>query len=176
MNSKKLFYSMLTGLANMTPNFIFTSDLIELYDRLLAPVGYEKLCQGLRHIMADRTSRDPFPSIREIREAAEPAFNVENEASEIAGNIVAAVSRIGPYRCQEARDLIGETGWVVVTREGGWVNICQALTYENLAILKAQWRNVARGLLQQEFRPERDNQEPQSRELTQIEHTSTRCS
>jgi len=124
--------------------FTLTPEIIRLYDESLKSLGYERLCKALDFIIANRRSRDPLPSIREIREIVSPEIDPEAEAIEAAGRIVQAVSSIGPYQPEKAREFIGELGWLVVERDGGWQNVCRVLTDDNVGMLKAQWRQMAK--------------------------------
>lgn len=144
MSQQKFFYAKLTGLAAMIPNFTLIEEVIELYDQHLGPLGYDRVCKALDRIIVERSSRDPFPSIKEIRTIIDPELDPDQEAMVIASKIAGAVARIGPYNSELARSMIGEAGWQVVQCEGGWENICQTLTYENQSTLKAQWRNLAK--------------------------------
>lgn len=143
MTPEQKFFTRITALASMC-GFTLSPEVIALYDRNLSKLGYENLSHALDVVITNRKSRDPFPSIREIREIISPDADPEVEAIEAAGRIVQAVSRIGPYQCDKAREFIGELGWRVVEREGGWVNVCNVLTDENLGMLKAQWRQMAK--------------------------------
>lgn len=147
MDFQKQFYAKLTGLAAMVPNFRLIDETIELYDQHLAPLGYDRVCKALDRIVVERNSRDPFPSIKDIRLVIDPELDPDQEAIVIASRIAGAVSRIGPYQADLAKQLIGEIGWKIVQSEGGWENVCQTLTYENQGTLKAQWRNLARTFL-----------------------------
>lgn len=137
------FIARLTALAAMC-GFTLTPELIALYDRNLCASGYPKLVMALDYVIVNRKSRDPFPSIKEIRDLVAPESDPEVEAIEAAGRIVQAVTRVGPYQTEKAREFIGELGWLVVQREGGWQTVCQILTDDNIGILKAQWRQMAK--------------------------------
>ena len=156
MDSQKSFYAKLTGLAAMVPGFTLVEETIELYDQHLGPLGYDRVCEALDRIILERNSRDPFPSIKEIRMAIDPELDPEQEAVVIASRIAGTVSRIGPYQWELAKELIGEVGWRIVQCEGGWENVCQTLTYENQSTTKAQWRNLAKTFLSRaEYGPSR---------------------
>lgn len=144
MDSQKLFYAKLTGLAAMVPNFTLIVETIELYDQHLAPLGYDRVCLALDRIIVERNSRDPFPSIKEIKMVIDPELHPDQEAMIIASRIAGAVARIGPYQSDLAKHMIGPIGWRIIQSEGGWENICQTLTYDNQSTLKAQWRNLAK--------------------------------
>lgn len=142
MNALQAFRVRLTALAGMC-NHTLTPDMIALYERNLSVMGYDAVVAALDEVITRRRSRDAFPSIRELIELIQPEADPEAEAVEAASRIIHAVSRIGPYRPQDARVLIGELGWLVVEREGGWTRICESLTDDNLTTMRAQWRQIA---------------------------------
>lgn len=81
----------------------------------------------------------PLPAV--IREAVQGS--ARDEAIEASNRIVQAMSRFGWNNPEGARNFIGELGWRVVEREGGWQSLCQRTTNEELPTLKAQWRELA---------------------------------
>lgn len=92
-----------------------------------------------------------FPSIAEILdaigkgEADETQLSLD-QAREAASRIVDSVSKFGHSNFEGAKTYIGELGWAVVTRQGGWASICEMLTYDNMGMLQAQWRELAQVL------------------------------
>ena len=137
------FYVKITALASLCPSFTLNPEIIRIYDRNLSPLGYERIIQALDEILIDRSSRDPFPSIKDIRGYIDPELNPQHEALETVSRIIESISRIGPYQGQRAKDFIGPLGWAVVTREGGWQQVCSVLNDDNLGTIRAQWRQMA---------------------------------
>lgn len=147
MTPQEAFYTKLTALAGMCPHFTLTPEIIRLYDEHLVSLGYDKASQALNQLIVSRNSRDPFPSIKEIRAIVEPEENPEDHASIIASSIFGAIARIGPYRSDQAREYLGEIAWRVVTSEGGWESVCQIVTDDNAGMFKSQWRKLALALI-----------------------------
>ena len=117
-------------------------DVLNLYVEDLADLAFAEVVQHICEIRRDpKTTRCPLPAV--IRARVCPEIDSEAEAVEAVSRIVQAVANIGPYRTEDARAFVGELGWFVVTREGGWQNVCQVLTEENIGALKAQWRQLA---------------------------------
>ena len=143
MTHQQAFLVRIKALADMVPNFTLSPELLKIYDMQLAPLGYDKVCGALDQIIGDRNSRDPFPSVKEIKAILTPTINPEHDALEAVSRIIASVSNIGPYQVQKARETIGELGWEVVKAEGGWENVCQNLSEDNIGMLRAQWKNIA---------------------------------
>lgn len=146
-NPRQAFLTRIAALAQMVPGFTLAKEMLGIYEAQLKDLGYEALCIALDEIISTRSSRDPFPSVREIRERLDPKADPETEANLIASQIVGAITRIGPYNSAAARAAIGDVGWEIVRMEGGWEHICQSLTYDNLVAMKAQWRNTAKAFI-----------------------------
>ena len=80
MTEREEFFTKLTALAGMVSNFVLTPAIVALYDQSLSPLGYEPLCRALEQIILNRSSRDPFPSIAEIRKLIEPEVSERDDA------------------------------------------------------------------------------------------------
>lgn len=122
-------------------------DLVALYDQLLKDLGYDKLCQALENIIATRGDRDPFPSPATIRGRLQPTADDDGLAIDAATRIAGAISKFGYCNPADAQEFIGELGWAVVEREGGWAKICERVTTNQIPSLKAQWRDLAKSLM-----------------------------
>lgn len=91
-----------------------------------------------------RNSSSPFfPLPGQIRELINPTEKLEDTSRDIASKIVSAVSKFGSYRSHDAKNYIGEIGWHVVERHGGWENLCSSMTNENSTIYMAQLRDLS---------------------------------
>lgn len=140
MTEREEFMTYLNALGRMTPGFTPDENLLAVYDEAAAKVGYGRCARALKQFIAEKSGRDPFPSVSDMVGKAE--FNAL-DAEEIAAKILGAVAKYGSYRGHEAREYLGVIGWDIVTIEGGWESLCQMLTYENSPILQAQWRKLA---------------------------------
>jgi len=119
--------------------------VVEMYAKDLADLPLEKLAQAFHEIRRDpKTTRFPLPAI--IRQRTEGPVNAENAAIQIAAKIPEAISKFGWNNPEKAKAFLGEVGWLIVQREGGWANLCQTVDENNLPILKAQWRQLAKSL------------------------------
>lgn len=120
--------------------------VVALYAEDLSDLPFDRVVQVLKEVRRDpKTTRFPLPAVIRQRIAPEKR-DPETEALEASNRIVEAVAKIGPYQSERARAFIGELGWLVVQREGGWMNLCETLTNDNQGMLKAQWRNLAKAL------------------------------
>lgn len=89
-----------------------------------------------------------FPLPAEIRQMVQPSVDPDSAAREIAARICGAVPKFGWARGQDAREYIGEVGWEIVQRQGGWSYICENLGLTlNPSAFQAQVRDQAKSLL-----------------------------
>jgi len=135
------FLKRLEVLANLT-GATLTKDIVALYDRGLRSLGYDALCGAVEEVIKTRRSRDPFPSIADIAKILRPREEDRDLAIEAAGRVIQAIGKFGTYQADEARQWIGEIGWYVVERAGGWSTLCARPESER-EICRAQYRDLA---------------------------------
>lgn len=120
--------------------------VIAMYAEDLVDLPIEQVRDALLQIRRDpKITRFPLPAV--IRDRIQPADTVEADARDAASRIVAAISRFGWPNGERARGYVGELGWLVVERQGGWQNLCQAVETDDIGILQAQWRELAVSLI-----------------------------
>jgi hypothetical protein len=142
---EKEFVDMMNGLAAMVgPPFVLTEEMYALYDRLLSPLGYRNLVGALQAIIMERGSRDPFPSIKEIRERIVPEVDEESRAVSGASKILQAVGQYGYSNLERARASLGDDLWGIVRVFGGWELLCQTVNERNQTTIRAQLRDLTR--------------------------------
>lgn len=89
-----------------------------------------------------RTERGfPFPA--DIRNKLMPVMNHEDDGQEIANLIMKSISQDGYTNSERAKNKIGELGWEVVQRMGGWQHLCEVITNDNESTFRAQIRDFA---------------------------------
>lgn len=139
------FQMRLVALAGMVRGFVLSPQIIELYHRLLEPMGFENVNRALDQILMERGSNDPFPSIKEITKLLNNELDPESHAIDIAGKIMQALPKYGSddLGVQRAKALIGPIGWKVVEAEGGWRHLIENTKNDQVPILKSQWRKQA---------------------------------
>lgn len=81
-----------------------------------------------RWASTSKLGRYPYPV--ELRELVEPTADNRDMARETSLRIKQAVTKFGYVNQRDARLFIGEEGWIVVERFGGWVHLCQNLGTE----------------------------------------------
>jgi hypothetical protein len=90
-----------------------------------------------------KNNRMPLPA--QIRQMVCPEIDQDSVAREIASRVIAAVSKFGYTDPNGAKEYIGETGWEIVRRFGGWQYICENLGVTlDLTMLTAQVRDLAK--------------------------------
>lgn len=91
-----------------------------------------------------------FPIPAQIIACMRTELSPEARANEAATRIRAAISKFGWAQPSEARAWIGELGWGIVTRVGGWVYICENHGVDlNPLTFHAQARDIAKSMIEQ---------------------------
>jgi len=94
------------------------------------------------------TTLESFPTIAKIRELlGKGEVPNDKKAIDASDRIINAVEKYGSYRWSDAKQYMGELGWQIVQNNGGWENVCE-VTYKELPIVKAQYRESAKALLE----------------------------
>lgn len=120
----------------------YTDETLLMIVEDLSDLNFHQVSEAYKHCRSDhRRKQAPFPA--EIRNMLHPIELDEDEAREAAARIIAGVSKFGWPNQTAAREFIGELGWCVVERQGGWQTICAELTDENVGMLQAQFRELA---------------------------------
>ena len=119
--------------------------VIQMYAEDLADLPIEVLRRALHEIRRDpKVNRFPLPAV--IRARVTPPEMDEDQARDAAARIITAIARCGWTNPDSAKAMIGELGWEVVQRQGGWRSICEGVMEENKTIFQAQWRDLAMSL------------------------------
>jgi len=110
----------------------------EYYDRDIKPAAVLMMANDLKEYPLDEINQAyekyrkadklfKFPMPAQIIAIMCPEPSEENLAREIASKISQAVTKFGWPNADDAKNYIGEIGWRVVERRGGWSYICQNL-------------------------------------------------
>ena len=119
-------------------------EMIGMYDQMLSRFGYERLCGALEHLILDRDTNDPFPSIKQIRAVLDPKADPEQLAILAANAIQERIVKDGWTNPERARERMGELAWSVVQASGGWESVCRGATDQNKQTSIAQWTKLAK--------------------------------
>ena len=88
-----------------------------------------------------------FPMPAKIRDLVNPTQSKETLANEAASRIRKAIGDFGWCNPLEARGYIGELGWAVVERAGGWSYVCENHGVDlNPLTFHAQARDLAKSM------------------------------
>lgn len=126
MSDRENFFQAVGELAKMC-NATIGPFVLSVYDRALAPYGYERLSNTLGKIIMERGSRDPFPSVLEIKEAmGEAPVTNKTSAIDVANRIWGTIVSHG-YTCRPEllAEKIGEIGVYIAKMHGGWSRLCE---------------------------------------------------
>lgn len=127
----------------------------EYYDKKLTATQIEMYVEDLMVLKPDelvfaikkyRTIPENhfFPLPAKLIALVTPKENTELDLGrEVAGRIIQAVSKFGHNNSTSACEFIGDLGWKVVQRNGGWAAICSELNENNKGIMQAQMRDLA---------------------------------
>lgn len=136
---RELIAEILCGLAEYYDKKL-TAGQIAMYVEDLSSLDPHRLFEAVQTYRLDpENNRFPLPSKLRSMLSASPA----DEGRESAAKIVSAVFKYGWNNPHPARTYIGETGWAVVQAQGGWLAVCETLTFQNQGMLQAQWRELA---------------------------------
>lgn len=92
-----------------------------------------------------------FPLPAKIREIINPTQSVDGMANEAASRIRKAIVDFGWCNPSQARAYIGELGWRIVERSGGWMYVCENHGVElNPLTFHAQARDLAKAIVESE--------------------------
>lgn len=132
--------------------------LAEYYDKELSPAQVAMYVHDLKELDPQelfqaviRYRNDPkndrFPLPAKLKAMLIFPDSDDDQARDAASRIIAAISKFGPYQPKQAMEYMGELGWLVVQRQGGWLSVNETLTFQNQGILQAQWRDLALSLM-----------------------------
>lgn len=126
--------------------------IAEVFGKNLSDNGLRLMVESLEdlpfdlvmHILQNWTSTGTqFPMPFLIRDKICPENSERDIGIEVAARIIQAISKFGNPNLLQAREFMGELGWKVVQRQGGWLTLCSELTEENKGITQAQLRDLA---------------------------------
>ena len=120
------------------------SDLVlKMYEQDVSDLPPEQVERALTEYR--RSPKNRFPPLpANVRELVEPAINDDQLAVETAARIVTAISKFGWNNPVPAKAFMGEVGWAVVEKQGGWENVCANTKASEIGIFQAQVRELAK--------------------------------
>lgn len=113
----------------------------------LNDLRYEDVVGAMRNLRR-QPGRRTLPLPGDIRALCENGGgDITARANDIAGRITYCMRRYGYTNPVPARQAIGEIGWQVVERRGGWTHICQTQSADQIGTFTAQCRDMAKSLM-----------------------------
>lgn len=128
--------------------------LAEYYDKVLSPIQIKMYSSDLADLeprelihavqlyrMDARNTKFPLPAI--LRASLYPSD--QDQARDIVAKVIEALSKFGTDRSSmdRAKVFLGELGWLLVKRLGGWERLGH-LSYDDInPTAQAQWRELA---------------------------------
>lgn len=113
--------------------------IIELYVKAVKPLGFERAAK----IIEEFLEKGKFATIAQIKEGLGfKELSYEENARDACARIRESVSRFGHWNEDSAKNYIGDLGWEMVMRSGGWDVICSAENYDALDFQLVQMREL----------------------------------
>lgn len=165
MNSndkKKILFDAVRRLAVAKGGDI-TKERIQIYAEYLIKYDHLRVLSALEKLFKTHLG---FPDISKILEIVDPQPSEIDEANELAGAIIGAISAYGHNQVKEVKEYLGPKGWHVVERFGGWSNLCQIKNSE-LPTVRAQLRDLSKAHISMGERLPQHNEVPYKKESMQ---------
>jgi len=126
----------------------------EYYERTITPTQLAMYVEDLSVLTPEELTaacklyrqefkNEKFPLPAKLIALARPVQSSEDVGREVSSAIFAALHADGHSNPQRARGRMGELGWEIITRMGGWANFCAEVTNENQTTYRAQVRELA---------------------------------
>lgn len=146
MNFEVEFHALLNLFATNAKVQI-NQTMLRVYDIAISPYGYEVGVAALQSLMLE-TKIWQMPTPNSIIEKIKNKPARVSDANEIAGRIMESLSEFGYSHSLRAREYIGDLGWMVVKRFGGWAYLCSEVGVTlNTSTTRAQLREMALSLM-----------------------------
>jgi hypothetical protein len=124
-------------------NKILSPNQIKMYVEDLSDLSPDELLSAV-HEYRNKPENEWFPFPAKLKALARPTITDEQNSIDAVSRIIQAIGKYGPYQNDKAKEFIGELGWFIVQRDGGWQNVCQNFTEENMGQFRAQWREMGK--------------------------------
>ena len=119
---------------------------LALYAQLLKDVPIRECARAFHHF-ANEKGRRFLPMPADILDFLDPKRDPKIEAREAASRVIEAISKFGYPSPEKAKAYIGELGWRLVERFGGWQTLCEQTGVDmNVNTLLAQMRDVGEAM------------------------------
>lgn len=140
--NQKTFLDRLATLAKFC-GVTLQQDIIRFYDQVFREIGYGEGVRAIEQTIVSRRSRDPFPSVADLKKIACREVDDMDEAVEAANRIIEAVTKFGYRKPEEAKAWMGDIAWYVVSKNSTWQDFCSSLLTKDVPMYRAQFRDLA---------------------------------
>lgn len=124
---------------------VLSAGAVSLMADALMDLDGRSVLAAIRQYVASTNSKT-FPLPGQIRDLVKPTVRTEDQVNIAIGRIRQALAKFGSYDPEGAKAFVGELGWAIVVRDGGWVNMCKLETSE-MPIVTSQWRKIGESVM-----------------------------
>jgi hypothetical protein len=122
-----------------------TENQIRMYAEDTAAYPVEALIHAAK-IWRDNPDNNRCPIPANLIQIINPTPSAQGEAVEVMNRIWEAIGKFGWPNPDGAKEFIGELGWTVVQRYGGWAALCNEANSSEAGIMKAQLRESVKSV------------------------------
>lgn len=126
----------------------FTYDMMQIMVEDVSHLTFDETKKALSTFRKESKNKT-WPRPADIISICAPQMSKETIANEAASRIRAAISKFGWCNGLEAQKFIGDLGWKIVERAGGWAYICENHGLDlNPLTFHAQARDLAKSMIE----------------------------
>lgn len=122
-----------------------TENQVLMYAEDLSILSPEELSSSILSYRKNPKNKD-FPIPARLIDIARPQENENDVGNETSSRIFGAIAGCGSYNPAGAKEIIGELGWEIVERMGGWHTLCMESNHDTAGTLRAQMRDFAQSI------------------------------
>ncbi len=127
---------------------VLEPDVLRMMVEDLSDLDYNQILTALNQYRRDEKNTQ-WPRASKIRAIVNPKQSTESLANEAASRVRSAITKFGWCNPSQAKDYIGDLGWEIVTRSGGWGYVCENHGLElNPLTFHAQARDLAKSIIE----------------------------
>lgn len=131
---------------------VLEPEVLKMQIEDLSDLTFEQISIALKKYRNDEKSIT-WPRASKIRAIINPTLSIDSSANEAASRIREAISKFGWCNSLEAQKFIGELGWAIVERFGGWSYLCQNHGLDlNPLTFHAQARDTIKAVLEKKIK------------------------
>lgn len=123
-----------------------TDEQVRVYSEFLAVrLTTHELVQAIA-LYCDDPKNEFFPRpVSKLVALIKEPIDDDSTAREVAARIVAAIPKFGWCNQEAAKNFVGEIGWAVIEKQGGWPYLCEHYGVDiQMSAFQAQVRDLAK--------------------------------